>query len=67
MTPPQCGRIFGGFDMASMMCRLTFKELIELLKDKPDDEFVGYLFSAAESVNAPEHQVLVFYEPIKPM
>ena len=53
--------------MAAMMCRLTVKELIELLKDKDDNEFVGHLFSAADGLEAPEHQVLVFYEPIKPM
>lgn len=53
--------------MASMMCRLTVKELIELLKDKDDEEFVGHLFSAAADIDAPEHQVLVFFEPIKPM
>ena len=53
--------------MAAMMCRLTVKELIELLKDKDDDEFVGQLFSARETVDATEHQVLVFYEPIMRM
>ena len=53
--------------MASMMCRLTVKELIELLKNKEDNEFVGYLFSCADGLHAPEHQVLVFFEPIKPM
>lgn len=53
--------------MAAMMQRISVKELIELLKDKNDDEFVGHLFSAADGLGAPEHQVLVFYEPIKPM
>ena len=53
--------------MASMMYRLTVKELIDFLKDKDDNEFVGHLFSADDGLEAPEHQVLVFYEPIKPM
>lgn len=53
--------------MAAMMQRLSVKELIELLKDKDDEEFVGQLFSCADGLEAPEHQVLVFYEPIKPM
>lgn len=53
--------------MAAMMYRLTVKDLIELLKDKDDDEFVGQLFSAKSGHDAVEHQVLVFYEPIHPM
>ena len=53
--------------MASMMYRLTVKDLIELLKSKKDNEFIGYLFSAKDGIDAPEHQVLVFYEPIQPM
>ena len=53
--------------MAAMMCRLTVKDLIELLKHKDDEEFVGQLFSAKDGHDAVEHQVLVFYEPIKRM
>lgn len=53
--------------MAAMMCRLTVKDLIELLKNKEDNEFVGELFSASAGYGEVEHQVLVFYEPVKPM
>lgn len=53
--------------MAAMMCRLTVKELIELLKDKDDNEYIGHLFSAKDGIDGVEHQVLVFYEPIHSM
>jgi hypothetical protein len=53
--------------MASMMQRLTVKELKQLLSVKDDKEYIGYLFAAQEDSSAPEHQVLVFYQPIKPL
>ena len=53
--------------MASMMMRLTVADLKEFLEGMDDKEYIGHLFSAMEDVDATEHQVLVFYKPIKPM
>lgn len=53
--------------MASMMQRITVGELLELLMERKDEEFIGHLFSVKQDLDAPEHQVLVFFEPIKPM
>ena len=53
--------------MASMMMRLTVGDLKEMLEGMDDKEFIGHLFSVTEDVDATEHQVLVFYNPVKPM
>ena len=51
--------------MAAGMERLTKKELIELMDDIPEDEYIGYLFTARSDMKSPEHQVLVFFNPLK--
>lgn len=50
--------------MAASMMKITKGELINLLHDLEYDEEVGYLFTAREDYESPDHQVLVFFEPI---
>jgi hypothetical protein len=50
--------------MAAMMVKVTARELIERLSSREPDEPVGYLFSAKDDIDTPEHQVLVLFEPI---
>ena len=53
--------------MPTMMCRVTSKDLIELLLKKDENEYVGVLVSVKKTLDGPENQALVLDEPLKPM
>ncbi len=48
--------------MANSTVRVTKKGLLELLKDVPDKEHLGYLFSVQDGKEGECHQVLVFFK-----
>ena len=52
--------------MPTMMCRVTSKDLIELLLKKDENEYVGVLVSVKKTLDGPENQTLVLDEPLRP-
>ena len=47
--------------MASSTERVTKAELVDMLKDYKDNDFVGVIFSVQDGKESPCHQVFVFY------
>ena len=47
--------------MASSTERVTKDELVDMLKDYKDNDFVGVIFSAQDGKESQCHKVLVFY------
>ena len=47
--------------MASSTERVTKAELVDMLKDYKDNDFVGVIFSTQDGKESPCHQVLVFF------
>ena len=47
--------------MAQSMMRVTKQDILNILRDYKDKDFVGVVFSAQDGNESPCHQVLVFF------
>ena len=62
MEHPRTDSELGGDGiMAQSMNRVTKKDLVDMLKDYKDKDFVGVIFQAQDGKESPCHQVLVFF------
>lgn len=51
--------------MASQAIRVTKRDLLELLKNYKDKDFVGVIASAQDGQENPCHEILIFYKEVK--